>query len=335
MKRILRVCLVLLAPSANAHVEFLPGEGASVNESIWLGPKQPAREHRDLPQHGGIRYYSIDLQANETVRIRLYRNTASFTTGIPPSLAIIGPELAPRGFAPAFLEKPDGMQAQVWQGVHTPFVEFHPVESVARSPLVDANFTPPTKARYHIAIFDEDDGGAFALQIGEFPIVSWRSFAFTPREATELREWEGQSFAHTTLPALLGGLAGAAIVILFIRSRPEGRLPSTVAFSFGASVLIFASSVSYTHQAIHHRTLGLATIAPTIALATAGYAVAAILAWNASRIRTRPTKTQRTIPAVLGVVGLLLWSGFLWGPIAAILGGLFPDEEAPSRAPDR
>lgn len=335
MKRILLLCLVLLAPSASAHVEFLPGEGANVNESIWLGPKPPAREHRDLPQHGGIRYYSIDLQANETVRIRLYRNTASFTSGIPPSLAIIGPELAPRGFAPAFLQKPEGMHAQVWQGIYTPAVEYHPAESVARSPLVDTIFTPPTKARYHIAVFDEDDGGAFALQIGEYPVISWRSFAYTPREATELREWEGQSFAHTTLPGILGTVAGAALVILFMRARPERRLPSTTVFSLGAGVLIFASSVSYSHQAIHHRALGLATIASTIALATAGYAVATSFALNAIRIRTRPTKTHRTIAAFLGLAGLLLWSGFLWGPLAAILGAILPDEETPSPAPDR
>lgn len=326
------LALVLLAflPTASAHVEFLPGQGASLNQSVWLGTTPTAIDHSALPEHGGIRYYTIDLQADQAVRIQLLRNAASFTSGIPPSLAIIGPNITARGLVPTFLERPNGTNAQIVQGTYTDAIEYHPVEAVARSPLVNIEFTPPETARYHIVVFDENDGGGYALKVGDFPLVSFRSFAYTPREATDLREWEGQTFAHTTLPTILGTIAGATLVFALTRSRRHERIASTAWFTLGASALYLGSAASYAHQATHHRTLGLATIVPTLGLALASLLLAAALIGNALWIKARPTPTQRVLTAILGVTGLLVWAGCLWGPSAAIGASLFPDDEPPS-----
>lgn len=331
--RLALFALLLLAPGANAHVEFLPGEGASLAEAIWLGPKPPAVEYRDLPQHGGIRYYSIDLEANQTVRIRLSRAPDSFATGIPPSLAILGPNLTARGFSPSFLEKPEGANAQVWQGVQNETIEYNPIEGVARSTLVDVELTPATSARYYFAIFDEDDGGNFALHVGERPLVSARSLFFTPREASELRTWEGQNFAHASLPTVLGTIGGGALALALTRGRPKGALSTLSLFALGAAVLFGASASSYAHQAIHHRSLGLPTILPTAGLAVANALVAGGLVIIALRSPKTPAPRTRIAVLSFGLVGFLAWGGFGWGPLAALAAALLPEEKPPEREP--
>lgn len=139
-----------------------------------------------------------------------------------------------------------------------------------------------------------------------------------------------QTFTHTTLPTILGTIAGATLVVALTRSRRHERIASTAWFSLGASALYLGSAASYAHQAMHHRALGFATILPTLGLALASFLLAAALIRNALRVKARPNLAQRIITALLGLTGLLLWVGSLWGPLAAIGASLFPDDEPPS-----
>ena len=329
MRPLAIVALVLIAPTASAHVESLPGQGASLARAIWLG-EPPAIEYDELTPHGGIRYYSIDLQANETTRIRLARSPDSFVDGIPPSLAILGPGVPARGFAPAFLERPENATVMVAQGVYTGAIEYDPVAAVATSTLASIDFTPARTARYVLVVYDEDHGGSFSLEIGEFaPFGFYRIFGI-PRGATELRSWEGQSWAHTSLPTVLGVVGGAALAFRVTRPHKGRGLSGLAWFSVGAGVLMLASGASYTHQALHHASLGVAVVAPTILLAAAHVALAGALTWNGLREPPIPRRGARLRAAALGLLGIMLWAGFFWGPSLAILASLLPEERTPS-----
>lgn len=330
MRRFAFLTLILLAPSASAHVESLPGQGESLARASWLGPDPPAIEYDEIPPHGGIRYYTIDLRANETVRIRLARSPDSFTTSIPPSLAIMGPGLQARGFSPAFLERPDNATIHVIQGVPTDRVEYDAVAAIATSTLVASDLTPPETARYVFAVFDEDQGGRFALEVGEFAPFGFYRVLGIPRGASDMRAWEGQTWAHASLPTVLGMVAGIAIAYQLTRRQKERRLSGLGWFSLGAAVLILASGASYAHQAAHHASLGLAALTPTLGLSAAHVLLAAMLTWNGLREPERPTRIGRARTALLGIIGVLLWAGFLWGPAMAILASLIPEDPPPS-----
>lgn len=327
MRRIVLLLFVLAAPTAGAHVELLPGAGATLAEAIWLG-NAPVVEYDEIPQHGGIRYYTIDLVANETLRIRFARNPESFTAGIPPTLAIMGPGLTPRGFRPPFVEVPENASADLRQGVLRAQLDYDPVAAVASSTLVDVDLAPPESARYTFAVFDEDQGGAYLLQIGEFAPIGFQSHYAIPQGATELRSWEGQSWMHTSLPTLatilLGGTAAAW------RRRGRGRIPTLAFLGILGAILILASGVSYAHQAVHHRALGMRAALPTLAIAAAHVAIATALAVIAGRAREPPKLAHRFAAVALGVLGLLLWAGFIWGPGLVLAAGLFPEERAAS-----
>lgn len=328
MRRVALLALILLSPTASAHVESLPGQGESLASAIWLA-KPPAVQHDMIPQHGGIRYFTIDLQANETVRIRLARDPTSFTTEIPPSLAILGPGLAPRGFAPAFLEHPENATAQVTQGVFTPTMDYDPVAALATSTLVALDFTPPRTARYTIAVYDEDQGGGLVLEVGQFaPFGLYRTFGI-PRDATELRSWEGQTWSHTSLPTALGIATGIGLAYRLTRARRD-RVTGLAWFSLGAAILILASGASYAHQAVHHRALGFATIMPTAGLSAAHLLIAAALTWNGIREPAPPRAWARIRAAALGAASLFLWGGFVWGPCIAIIASIMPEDKPPS-----
>lgn len=326
MKRLGLLVLLLLAPAASAHVEILPGQGASLAEAIWLGPKPPAIQYDAIPEHGGIRYYTIDLKANETVHFRFARSPASFSGGIPPSLAIMGPGLDARGFRPTFLEFPPNASAQVHQGVQSEELDYDPIAAVASGTLVELDFTPPETARYAIAVFDEDQGGDYLLQVGEFaPIGLQRHFGI-PRGATEMRTWEGQSWAHTSLPTALTLAVGALLAYWWLRGR--SRIPTFLIAGVAAAVLIAASGASYAHQAVHHAGLGVVRVAPTAGLALAHAGLAAALLWIARRAHEPPLPPERLAFVGLGILGVLLWAGFFWGPTIAVIGALFPEERA-------
>lgn len=325
MKRLALLALIVLVPTASAHIEFLPGQGASLAEAIWLG-NAPVIQYDELPEHGGIRYYKIDLTANETVRVRLARNPESFATGIPPSLALMGPGLTPRGFRPSFLEVPPNLTADVHQGVVRDTLEYDAVAAIASGTLVDFDFTPPQSARYTLAVYDEDQGGAYLLQIGDFAPVGFHRHYAVPQTATELRAWEGQSWAHTSLPTLatiiLGGLLG------IWRTRGRGRLPTLTFLGLVGAVLILASGVSYIHQAVHHRELGLRAILLTLTIAASHLAIAACLAFVADKAQEPPRPAHRVAAIALGLLALLLWAGFIWGPGFVLAAGLFPQDKA-------
>lgn len=329
MRRIAILALVLLAPAASAHVESLPGQGASLARAVWLG-EPPAIEHDEISQHGGIRYYAIDLEANETIHIRLARSPEGFTTGIPPSIAILGPGVPARGFAPAFLERPENATAMVMQGVYTEALDYDPIAAVASSTLAVIDFTPAQSARYVLAVYHENQGGSFSLEVGEFaPFGFYRMFGI-PRGATELRSWEGQSWAHTSLPTVLGVVGGAALAFRVTRRYKARGLSGLAWFSVGAGVLILASGASYAHQALHHADLGIDAVTPTILVSVGHFGLAGALAWNGLREPPIPRRAARLRAAMLGLLGIMLWAGFFWGPSLAILASFLPEERTPS-----
>lgn len=330
MTRLIILLALLATPTALAHIQPSTGEGATPERPIWLGPDTPAADLGSLPAHGGIQYYSFSVASGQTVTIQLSRRPDSFLTGAPPGIAIIGPNLTSVGPRPPFLEVAPSDGAEIWRGVISNEIHYHAIEAIAVSPVFMMEFTAPASGRYELAVFDEDDGGAFLLEIDEHDTFSFHSYFVAPTQANDARAWEGQS----SRGLILAPLAGAIAAILLHRLRwPRARLANAAWGAIAASIIFAGSAASYAHQAFLHRDLGFPVIVPTIALALAAGITAVGLAATARSAANPPGLRTRLQIGVLAVFGFFCWTGALWGPGLAVAAALLP-EDAATRSDD-
>jgi hypothetical protein len=314
--------LLLAMPSAAAHAVAQPGAGGSLADAIFLG-EAPVAFYDSLPAHGGIRYYSLDAPVAGPLLVRLVRPDGPAPAFDLRAVAVMGPGVADRGLLMSFVEVPPDAGVTVVQENATSDVVFEPVLAIATRITLEAVVVLPSPGRYHLAVYATDTGGAFGLRLGGEAPFSLRGLVQVPTSALDLHAWAGQSPWVAGAPAYL---AFASVGLLVARRSWRARLRSPLRwFALGAAALIFASAVTFVVQATWHRAFGLAVL-PTVGLALAGLALSATAAAVAFRPAGPVARPLRLVLAAAGFSSFLLWLGFVWGPLLAIVAALVQDE---------
>lgn len=328
MKNAIVTILVLSwLPSASAHAIPIPGEGNNLEKAILLQPSSPQLVHDELP-HGGARYYTLYLAENQTIRLRLGRAPSSFTSDLPPGLAVLGEGLARRGPTPDFLQLPENGSAITHPGIRTGELEYDPVAALSWSRLVDEDFTAPKAGQYYLAVYSHEAAGSYRLQVDEHPTLGLYSWWAVPRLSTSQHQWEGQSKASTWGVNLVGFLVPVLLALARWRALPA--LQESWGWAcIGAAAFTASSLFQYTAQAILHANLGvpLARLAPTLLLGVLGGIASVILVGVAVTTQRTPTRSQRVLLACVAVLCFLAWVGFVWGSFLSAVAAFAPDDK--------
>jgi hypothetical protein len=313
-------CMAAVYP-VSAHAPANAGFNEDIsNATVISNPEKSYAFYTDLDQSGEAQYYKFSMQKGQQL---------SGTVQIPdsgsmvPDIVIIGPGIVPSGNIPSFIEVPAGSGAMVIDGTKPEKPTYEPFTPQPIYEVAHFNLTVPEDGDYYIAVYGPG-GGNYGLAPGfleQFTISEWLLIPFS---VISIYLWAGQSLSAVVTPFLFIVIAGLALLIIYQKKSDKqwGYREWIVLFSG----LLYLGGVAVTiTQTIH--TLLLTGYSSGVLLTLIFIVIPSILGIVIIRKGLSLTREKRSVPLtgllilIAGLLGLIMWAGFIIGPVLAILGG--------------
>lgn len=325
--RIVLVCVVLfgylaVAPgSAAARLLTVSEYGRDLGSATSVSDALKSQVfYGRLGTGGDARYFAMDLQQGERLRLAVLTPDGS---SFAPSLAVMGPGLVPEGSLPAYVEAPSGSGAMVVAGRRTT-PDYEPFTPGAYYFTAEIDMEAPASGRYHVAVFDPEHAGAFSLAVGHRGHFSAAEWVLLPYSLLRIDMWAGDGLLLAVGPAVLALLLGLGLVAWRL-SVSRRRLGVFQWIAMTAGLLYMGTAARVLAQMIQAATVvgfagGMAITVAFIVLPLAGGALICRFAWKTDA----PTLGVRIGLAALGVAGLGLATGYVVGPVLALIAAGLP-----------
>jgi hypothetical protein len=307
-----------------AHVPLAPGNNESLGTATHVSdPTKSWAIYAELHEGGEAQYYRFDISQGERIHVSLLKSTSPADGDFSPSFVLMGPNLISNGTMPKYVNLPKGAGSMIIEGKNSTRATYEAFAPSAFFQLADLEIAAPASGTYFVAVFESSRGGHYGLAIGDRESFTLSEWALTPLSVLSIREWSGQSIALEFAPAAVVLVLGITVLLARrgIHRGPRALFQWTEAT---AGLLFLASGFTVITQMLIALTLaplGLDAIV-TIILAI----VPLIMGIFAIRFALRKTVNTRTRVnvAILGVLALFAWAGFLVGPILSVIASVLP-----------
>lgn len=320
---ILTTVLLTLIEGVSAHA---PLSGDVDNESldeafVVSDPLKSWVIYTELHTAGEANYYTFELEKNARLTANLLIPVSEKDTFLP-GLIIMGPGVPNTGTTPSYVQVPNGTHVMVIEGKLPAKASYEPFTPASSYLLVDVEMNVTEKGTYYLAVYDSLSGGKYSLAIGykeEFTVSEW---LLIPFNLISIHLWEGQNIVLLLAPLFLTVLVG---IILIVWKRPHvlNRLPAWTGISGGllclGSGLLTLTQMLYALW-IAPDMVALVTLIFAVVPIILGYMILRIFLKNTEKIK----RTQRVMLVMYGALGLVVWAGFIVGPILTIVTALLP-----------
>ncbi len=310
-------------PVALAHVPQLPSEGETLaTATVVEDPAKSWALYGELEGAGRPWYFRMELAAGDRIWLSLL--TPEEDEGFAPSLALMGPGLAPEGEVPPFVEVPDGASAVVLNGTRDG-ADYEPFTPGAYFFTVEVDEKAPADGTYYVAVYDAVRGGAFSLAVGykeEFSLVEWVGL---PVQLARINRWEGEGWALILGPAVATVLGGVALVGW--RATRSGTRPSLFQWlAVLSGLLAVGTGLGVLVQMLDAAAVSgfVGAMAITMGFVLMPMLFGGLLVRAGLRAGATPRPPDRLALVVLGVLCLGLLAGYLVGPVLAFAAAALP-----------
>lgn len=315
----------LLTP-ALAHVPVFEGGGKSPETATPIEDPAKSRVLYGQLSGGDPRYYSFEVEKGERIVLGLIVPVQAENRLFTPDLILIGPGLPDEGEVPQKEEVPEGYGTKVFSGERTESATYEGFTPSAFYSLTRADFQAPENGTYYAAVSSIDRGGNYGVILGyreSFSLIEW---LLIPLNQIRIYRWEGQSLLYILFPLGIT-LAAGVLAILLKKETATGFNPARWSGTF-AGLFFLGTGLSYIFQMLISliRSSYSSEIAITVflALASIGLGITAlILSLKDEGYGVKPIRKQFYFFG-LGLAGLLLWAGWLIGPILAFEAAVLP-----------
>jgi hypothetical protein len=316
------LCVAVIMVPSMGHVPLLvEGNDHLENAAIIEDPTKSWVVYDQLDHEGDARYYRMEMEEGEELRLSLFvpdRSTFS------PGMVVMGPGLGTSPDVPDWIEVPMEAGSVVVPGEDPDLAEYEPFTPSALYNRARFSRVLSEPGTYWVGVYEPDEGGRFGLAVGyreEFSLVEWGS---VPVTSIGIHQWEGQPLWLILSPLLLALFAGFAIIGLRRRKRgvvPEG---STVMVAAASGLFFIGSGLMVLLQmGIALNATGLVSSAVvTLFFAILPLILGFSILWIAILRKGEISRRNGVNLAIIGLIGLLTWSGLIIGPFLAIGAGL-------------
>ncbi|WP_439026825.1 hypothetical protein [Haloarchaeobius sp. DT45] len=323
------LALCLLAVPVLAHVPSFPVDNTSPERAVEVPDAVKSWSFYDRLEGDGAKYYRFSLASGERLQVSTFTPMDSEFT---PSLVIMSPSLAGTEGVPADVTVPEGMGAMVIEGERPATAGYEPFAPSANYQTASYSRMVGAETTYLVAIYEpENRSGPAGVALGYSEEFSTVEYLTVPFDLVRTHLWEGQHPLVVVGPFLFTVLAGASAVRRRWNSA-WGTAPVRLVLT-GAGLFVLGSGVN----TLVRMGLALVQTGPTAgALVTGMFVVVPMLCgvWVLRLALQRDWKHPVRIRvglAVVGVLSLLTWAGFLVGPavllaVAATPDRFFPDD---------
>lgn len=324
---ILTYCLFFIQ-SASGHSPLISGDNSNLYEAMFIpDPTKSWAIYGEL--HEGIKahYYRFEIEKDQRIHISLMKPVNLENREFIPWFVLSGPGLISEGNVPDYVERPAGTNAVVVAGEEPAEATYEPFSASSYYKLAELDITAPESGSYYIAVYEPKRSGHYSLALGEREVYSLSEWIFIPISLISIYQWEGQNLIVIFLPIA----ATLAIGMGFMFRWKKNWIPSSLFEWTGilSGLLFLGTGFMYIFQmvlALSHTRLA-SEIVITIILALLSILLGIVVFRAIMKNRKEVDIRKRVYLAILGIIALFVWSGFLLGPVLAVLASLMPDRK--------
>jgi hypothetical protein len=314
--------MVLLSGTVLGHSPVRPDHGEDLEHATEVGdPLKSWAIYGHLDEGGDVWYFTFEMEEGDRLRLSMF---TPHEEGFEPTVVVVGPGVPSNDTVPGGVEVPPGDRAMV---VETTVGEpsFEPFTPSGHYQLLDENVYVEVTGRYHVVVLSDDDGGEFGLAIGYLEQFTAGEWVTLPASILGIYRWEGQSWAAIMAPAVLY-IGGMLAYLMLVARRGKGPTGLFQLLALASGLLVGGWAMVFLFQ----MTRALAVTGPTAAAALSGtfVLVSVLLSYKAMRtamdVDGPPAAGDRLALVVVGAVALGLYSGFIVGPLLALLAAALP-----------
>jgi len=313
------VILILLSLTAgvSAHSPVLTGENQGIDHAFSVqDPFKSWAFYGTFPDAGSVSYYTFDLQQGDRVWFSVFTPTRD---AVYPEAVLIGPGIEDAGELFPGVSVPAGSGYLVIPGTKPDHPEYEPFTPAANYQWMKAEYIAEVPGTYYIAMVNKGtNAGNYGLALGyreEFTLAEW---IMIPLSIGNVRVWEGSSQAFVVGFPVFIVLFGMVYLFRF-KKEPLPLHPETLAGSAGGLLYLAGS--------------GFMLVQALMALMKTGFAVSflvtaifilipLVMGVLILRYMMRPVKYRGGKLILLGVLGMVVWGGYVVGPVLVICAGL-------------
>lgn len=187
--------------------------------------------------------------------------------------------------------------------------------------LADLSIDAPIEGTYYIVVYDKSQKrGNYGLPVGYIESFTLEEWLMIPYNIHTTYVWEGQNLFITYLPLILTIAVG--VIVLYWRSK-QGKAPKGLSkwFAAIAGLTFLGTSLGNVYQMILAMTVTGFTMEFVLTLIFAAIGIMLGLLTLLYAVRDKPTLTmgRRLELVVIGIFGLVGWSGLFLGTALVIL----------------
>lgn len=326
------VALLLVSGMASAHAPQFSEGNTSLDTATVI---EDTVKSWAIYSHMGseeVLYFTFQIDEGDRLRMDLIIPVEDGDAGFLPGYALMAPGMASEGALPAWVEVPAGYGYQV---VNTSLPEEATYEGFTPSAFYDLGRTDapaPVTGTYYVVVFTPyAQEGHFALVVGYDETFTIQEYLLMPFSLYQVHLWEGQEYWQILAPMVVTILFGG-VAMFYYRNRLALNLNLRQALMLTGGLLILGSGVGTLVQTVvkvMDSRIGLEVLISVIFFLVPlwlGY-VTVRRGWNVIPL----TRKGRAKTVLCGLLAVLVWAGFLIGPVMVIAAALLPKPPA-SRA---
>lgn len=320
---LLLIVLTLSISSVLAHAPFGAGDNESLeNATVISEPTKSWAIYGELREGGEAQYYKFDINQGETIYAMLGISTAHSGDKFTPGLVLMGPNLSSKGQVPDYVEVPGGVSTMVFNGIRPSEATYEAFTPSMFYNLVEVKITAPATGTYYLAVQDPSVGGRYVLAVGSREEFSVQDIFGLPLAILQIYQWEGQDQLVVLAPFIATIVLG--LLLIFWRKGVPKALFAWAGilaglFFLGSGVLtLFEMAAAILQTGIVSEVI--ITILFSLVRLILGVLTIRIALTKRDKIGLR----TRLALVIMAAVAFIMWTGFYFGPVLAILTSVLP-----------
>jgi hypothetical protein len=315
----------LLTPVVSAHSPVFPGNNTNLATAHVVNDPTKSWALYATLEPGQVQYYRFNVTEGQGIYVQLYKNTAPSNHDFVPSFVLMGPGLTSNGTVPSSVTVPAGASSIVMQGQQPDAATYEGFGPGSFYDLGSVEVNAPASGTYYVAVYDEVNGGAYGLAIGERESYTPTEYILIPCSVFQVHLWEGQNALAVLAPMILVALVGLGILLMTSDRHASLRSPFTFFGTLAGLIFIGTGAYNLAQMLIAISRSSFESQAFITLIFVLVPVVLGILALRVALRRREVTGVgPRVAISVLAMIALLAWTGLYVGPALALLASIMP-----------
>lgn len=232
-----------------------------------------------------------------------------------PTLVVMGPGIEAKNALPDNIKVPEGDGVIVLPGTrpeHAWYELFSPMSIYQVS-----NYSQPagSPGDYYVAVYSQDQAWAYTLATGSLEEFSPSEWVMVPLDLIKVRLWQGQALLLIFGPMVVVVIAG--FFLLSSSNRKRSRPVHEWLGAISGLTFLGTTATIAVQTAIALRSVSLSSdVLITMIFLAASLLLGLAAIFSSAR---ECSARARAAMVVIGVMGLVFWSGLIIGPLLAFL----------------